>query len=103
MVLHHPDWLLPWRRSQPQHQLDKIPARSFQTSGSENPGCPDDERGIEISLRVKLSGKLGNGICAERMRGIILEVGAAGRAVEHIIGGVVHESRIYLAAGERQI
>src|SRR5436190_21175728 len=98
MVLHHPDRLLPRRRSQAQHQLDKIPARSFQTSGSEYPGCPDDERGIEISLRVKLSGKLGNGVCAERMGRIVLDVGAAGGAVVYIIGVVVHESRIHLAA-----
>src|SRR5262245_56775535 len=101
MILDYSNWLL--GLGQPEHQLDEIAPGGFQTTRSENSRCPDDERSLEIGLRIKLASQLGNRVRPQGMRRIFLGIRAPGGAVEHVIRGEVHEPAVRLSARQRQI
>lgn len=100
MVFHYPDGLR--RHGQPQHQLDEIAARGAQPAGAENARGAYDQR-VQVGLGVQFAAELGDGIGAQRMGGVLLGVGAAGPAVEDVIGGEVDQPGIQLPAGQRHI
>ena len=60
MILHHADGIVLCR--QPQHQLDEIAPRSIQATWPEYPGRTNDERSVQVGLRIQLACEFGDRI-----------------------------------------
>ena len=100
-VLDDPDGLAPLGEA--QHQFDEVAAIRGASAGSENARGPDDQRVVEIGLGVEFSRQFGDGVRAQGMGGVGFHVGTAQGTVEDVVGRIMHQTRIHLAAGQREI
>ena len=101
VILHHTD--RPALRRQPQHGLDKVAAGRVQSARPEYPGGANDQRRLQVGLRVELSGQLRDRVGAQRMRRIVFGVRPARPSVEDVIGGVMNQLCVHLPAGQRDV
>ena len=101
MVFHHLN-RLPARR-QPQHQFNKVAARRVKAAGTIYSRGSDNQRLIQVGARVVFARQLGDRVGAQRPGRVLLGVGAAGHAVENVIGRKMHQLGVRLAAGNGQI
>src|SRR5579864_5511908 len=101
VVLYHADRLA--RSSEAKHELDKVAAVGSEPARTEYAARAHDQRLLEVGLCAELTREFRNGVGAERMRRIVLAVRALGRAIEDVVGRKVHQLRIELPAGERQV
>ncbi len=101
VILHHAD--RPFLRGQPQHGLDEVAAGRVQAARPEDSGGANDERRLQVGLRVEFSGQLRDRVGTERMGLIVFGVRPAGPPVEDVIGGVVNQLGIHLPAGQRDV
>ena len=58
---------------------------------------------VEIGARVQFAGEFRNGVSSQRMGRVVLGVGAAGAAVENVVGGKMHQARVHLPARHGQV
>src|SRR5258708_3420182 len=62
------------RGGQAEHELKEVAAGGDQSPGSEDAGSADDQGAVEIGLGVKFAGEFGNGVGAEGMGRVFLDV-----------------------------
>jgi hypothetical protein len=74
-----------------------------QSAGSEDAGSAHHQDAVEVGLGVEFAGEFGDGVGAEGMGGVLLDIGMAGTAIEDVIGGEVDQLGVGLAAGEGQV
>src|ERR1039457_4446585 len=86
-----------------EDQLDEIGTAVGQSAGAEDAGSAPRQGAVEVGLAAEFAGEFGDGVGAEGVGGVLLDIGMAGTAIEDVIGGEGDELGVGLAAGEGQV
>jgi hypothetical protein len=86
-----------------EHGFDEVAAVGGAAGRTEDARGTEDEGAVEVGLGVEFAGEFGDGVGAEGVGGVGLDVGAAEGAVEDVVGGVVDEAGVDLAAGDGEV